>query len=134
MAIASLTICNWASVPRDRVIKDPSWNDVESAIRTLDNESRNDLYLTPIDASPDTFLGVGGGAGRYLVHGSEAGERFPTLCDPASTDEHLVPLCVGGQLGEYPVRWIVDLDRALKAVRQFYEAGRFDCGVAWEYV
>jgi hypothetical protein len=42
-------------------------------------------------------------------------------------------LCVGGQLAEYPSRWVVDLDHALEAVRMFYEAGTFDCGVPWEY-
>jgi hypothetical protein len=128
MPIASPTICNWSSDPRDRVIENPSWNDIETAIRALDNADRNDLYLTPIHASPDTFIGVGGGAGRYIVHESEGGKRFPTLSNPDSTDERLEPLCVGGQLGEYPARWIVDLQRALAAAREFYEARTFDCG------
>src|ERR1700730_3068969 len=75
-----------------------------------------------------TFLGVGGGDGKYIVHGSEGGERFPTLSHPTSTDERLVPLCVGGQLAEYPARWIVDLERTLAAAKMFYEAGTFDCG------
>jgi Immunity protein Imm1 len=134
MPISSLTICDWASTgKRDRVIKNPSWADVESAIRSLDNESRNDIYLKPF-AAQDTFLGVGGGAGRYIVHGSQNGKRFPTLTDPTCIGEHLVPLCVGGQLAEYPARRIVGLEQALAAVRSFYEVGDFDCGVKWEYV
>jgi hypothetical protein len=112
MPIESLTICDWANTDqRDHVIQNPSWSDVENAIRSLDNKARNDLYLKPLDTSQDTFLGVGGGDGRYIVHGSEGGQRFPTVSEPNSTDERLVPLCVGGQLAEYPARWIVDLDR-----------------------
>jgi hypothetical protein len=134
MPIESLTICDWANTDqRDHVIQNPSWSDVENAIRSLDNKARNDLYLKPLDTSQDTFLGVGGGDGKYIVHGSEGGERFPTLSGPTGTDERLVPLCVGGQLAEYPARWIVDLDRTLAAVKMFYEAGTFDCGVKWEY-
>lgn len=103
MPIACLTICDWASTQmHKRIIESPSCADVELAIRSLDNESRNDVYLKPLQASEDTFLSVGGGAGRYIVHGSEHGERFPTLSNPTSTDGRLVPLCVGGQLGEYP--------------------------------
>jgi hypothetical protein len=132
MAVESLTICDWSRIPRDEVISDPSWADVEAAIRLLDNGARNDVYLKPLNSTEDTFLGVGGGAGRYIVTGSESGDRFPTLRNPVGADE-LVSLCVGGQLAEYPSRWVVDLDQALAAVRLFYQAGKFDCGIAWDY-
>jgi hypothetical protein len=133
MAIESLTICEWSTNSRgDEVISYPSWADVEASIRRLDNKTRNDIYLRPLDSAQDTFLGVGGGAGRYIVTGSENGCRFPTLSNPAGTDE-LVSLCVGGQLGEYRSRWVVDLNQALAAVRMFYEAGTFDCGISWDY-
>lgn len=135
MSVASLTTCEWESTDvHECVIKNPSWEDVEEAIRSLDSESRNDLYLKPLFATQDTFLGVGGGAGRYIVTGSQNGGRFPTLTDPTCTDEKLVPLRVGGQLGEYPARHIVAIEQALAAVKRFYDAGGFDCGVTWEYV
>jgi hypothetical protein len=90
------------------------------------------IYLQPLNSSEDSFLSVGGGAGRYIVTGSEHGSRFPTLCNPAGADD-LISLCVGGQLGEYPSRWVVNLEQALAAVQAFYRAGAFDCGVSWEY-
>jgi hypothetical protein len=134
VAIESLTICYWSqTAKRDEVISDPSWTDVEAAVRLLDNEARNDVYLKPLNSAQDTFLGVGGGAGRYIVTGSEHGSRFPTLSNPTAAND-LISLCVGGQRGEYPSRLVVDLEQALAAVRLFYEAGTFDCGVSWEYM
>ena len=135
MAVESLTICHCLSTGReDEVISNPTWATVESAIRLLDNAARNDVYLRPINATHDTFLRIGGGAGQYIVSGSENGTRFPTLSNPEGTATKLIPLCVGGQLAEYPSSWVVDLDHALTAARNFYEAGTFDCGVSWEYV
>jgi hypothetical protein len=134
MAVESLTICVWSpTTKRDELISDPNWSDIETAIRLLDNEARNDVYLKPLNSTQDTFLCVGGGAGRYIVTGSEHGSRSPTLSNPAGADD-LVPLCVGGQGGEYPSRWVVDLEQALAAVQMFYEAGTFNCGVSWDYV
>ena len=132
--ISSLTICHWSDVSRsDEVISDPTWGDIEAAIRLLDNRSRNDIYLRPIGAAEDTYLAVGGGAGRYVVSGSEEGKRFPTLENLSGSETELVPVCVGGQLGEYCSRYVVSLSAALEAARSFYDAGSFECGVSWGY-
>jgi hypothetical protein len=120
---SSLTICHWSDVSRsDEVITNPAWGEVDAAIRLLDNHERNDIYLRPIRAAKDTYLAVGGGAGRYVVSGSMEGRRFPTLENPSGSEAELVPVCVGGQLGEYPSRYVVDLSVALAAVRSFYDA------------
>jgi hypothetical protein len=132
--LESLTICEWSDTSRnDEVVSDPAWPRIESAIRQLDNETWNDIYLRPIGEPVETYLAVGGGAGCYVVTGSEAGERFPTLENPNGSESELVPLCVGGQVGEYPSRYVVDLEAALAAARRFYDAGGFDCGVSWCY-
>ena len=44
------------------MISDPSWSDIEAAIRLLDSKARNDVYLQPLNSSEDSFLSVGGGA------------------------------------------------------------------------
>ncbi len=134
MAIQRLSICHWTNIERrDVIVLDPSWSQVEAAVRELNNEELNDIYLTPLQAGADTFLGVGGGSGRYLVTGAIAGQTFPTLVDTLSSDDTLVPLVVGGQLAEYPARWLVTLEAALSAIRLFFDAGGFDCGVEWAY-
>ncbi len=127
-------ICDWSSRDRrDLIVFKPSWTQVESAIRALNNRNLNDLYLTPREADPETFLGFGGGDGRYLVTGAIAGKSFPTFVTQPSLDDSMVPLVVGGQLSEYPARWLVTLDGALSVARSFFDAGGFDCGVSWEY-
>ena len=134
MAIERLCICDWANRDqRDVDIREPSWAQVEAAILALNNRNLNDLYLTPRESSPETYLGVGGGAGRYLVTGAIGKETFPTLVNSASSDDTMVPLVVGGQLGDYPARWLVTLEDALRATRLFYDAGGFDCTVEWAY-
>jgi hypothetical protein len=135
MAIDLLTICEWAgrSVSHTEV-QNPTWADVEQAIRSLNNSERNDLYLTPDKSDLETYLAVGGGDGRYLVTGSVANERFPTIVNldkPSSPKELLL---VGGQEGDYPANWIVDFETALHAAKVFYEAGAFAAGANWHDV
>jgi len=132
VGIKRLRVCDWANTStRDVIVLNPSWSQVDAAIRALNNDNLNDIYLEPWQGGSDTFLGVGGGSGRYIVTGAIAGKTFPTLVSTGSLDETLVPLVVGGQLGEYPARWLVTLEDALSAVRLFFDAGGFDCGVEW---
>ncbi len=134
VGIQRLCICDWSNTTRrDVVALDPSWPQVEAAIRALNNRNLNDVYLTPLAAQSETFLGIGGGDGRYLLTGAIAGKTFPTLVTTLSLDESLIPLVVGGQPGEYPARWLVTLDDALSAARAFFDGGGFDCGVEWAY-
>jgi hypothetical protein len=134
MSLGSLTICSWdATSCDDTVILDPGWPEIESAVRSLDNERLNDVYLTPLGPADEVFLCVGGGAGRYLVTGSDSSRRSPILSVPGSSSDALVPLRVGGQLGEFPARYVVDLDSALTAAKKFFLAGGFECGVPWKY-
>jgi hypothetical protein len=58
MAIDVLTICEWVDRSVNHTeIKNPSWFDVEEAIRSLNNAERNDLYLIPDENDPETYLG-----------------------------------------------------------------------------
>jgi len=79
------------------------------------------------------YLAVGGGNGRYLVTGSIANERFPTVVDPAKSSDIREFLLVGGQEGDYPAHWILDLDTALRAAKHFYNTNLFEGGgLRWE--
>ncbi len=132
MAIDVLTICEWIdrSVKHTEV-KNPSWCEIEEAIRSLNNGERNDIYLVPDENAPETYLGIGGGAGRYLVTGSVRNERFPTIVDPNKEPTPKELLLVGGQDGDYPANWIIDLETALRAAKVFYDAGTFGQGANW---
>jgi hypothetical protein len=134
MALEKLTICRWSSASRcDEEIADPSWVDVEKAIRQLDGNEYNDLYLKPICADDETFLCVGGGAGMYVVAGSDASGRNVALQAVGISDDSLVPLLVGGQLGEYPLKYMLTLDRVLSSMRAFFDSGGFECAEQWDY-
>jgi hypothetical protein len=97
MSVEVLTVCEWVGgIRRDTETTHPTWSDVEAAIRTLDNDRFNDLYLQPRQNAPETYLCVGGGGGRYVVSGSVENEAFPTVIDPAKADAPQELLVVGG--------------------------------------
>ena len=132
VSLARLTVCEWSGARRsDVVVEHPGWAAVEAAIRALNGTTHNDVYLYPTESDTDTYLCVGGGSGRYIVSGATSAGEFPTLVDLARTGEPEERIVVGGQPGDYPGHWIVDLDAALKAARAFYDAGAFTGDVQW---
>ena len=132
MPVEKLTISDWAATgERDTFIEKPSWSQIEGAVRALNNENLNDLYLYPEENNPETYLCVGGGAGRYVLTGSINNNSFPTLVDPIRSPTPTTSLVVGGQPGDYPSNWIMDLSTTLKTTKAFFDAGGFQCGVIW---
>src|SRR5690242_18335106 len=80
LPIELLTACEWVGPRVERQEhRDPTWELVEDAIRSLNGRERNDLYLCLAASDPETYLCVGGGDGRYIVSGSARGETFPTV-------------------------------------------------------
>ena len=76
--------------------------------RALNGKQLNDLYLNTSDTL--TYLGVCGGAGRYMVTLTEHHERFAQLLntqDSSNAQEEQI-MC-GGQLTRFPRRHLVDL-------------------------
>jgi len=134
MKIRRLRICDWQESGRlNIVVEKPSWSDIESAIRAMNNGNLNDVYLD-LESEPETSLTIGGGSGRYIVSGSLAAESFPTLTDPSVAETARVNLIVGGQLGDYPAHYVVSLAHALAAVRSVAESGIFSSEYQWTYV
>ena len=115
----------------ERVLPNPTWSDVEVAVRKLDGNRFNDIYLHRDEDSEYFWLSIGGGAGRYLITGASS-EGFPTVVERARTNLPDELLCVGGQHSYFPAKWIHPLDVALKAARSFFEAGQFMGPVEWE--
>ena len=131
MKVRRLTICAWTDGNRtDTAMDTPSWPDIESAVRALNNRNLNDIHME-LEEIAETFLSVGGGAGQYIVSGSVDGKAFPVLIDASLPEEPRVDLLVGGQLGDYPRCCVVDLDHALRAVRSVAETGKFQEQIGW---
>ena len=119
----------------EREVRQPSWADVEDAIRALNGRDLNDLYLNLGDPA---WMGIGGGDGKYLVsatfsRGTNDESHFVAY-DRTRADQPPVDIVVGGQLSDYPAHQIVDLSRALAAARAFVESGTRSGGIEWEAV
>lgn len=135
MSIMLLRLSEWSSsTRRDSTLSNPSWQQVETAIRALNNDNFNDLYLYPSASDPETYVAIGGGAGRYILTGSIKNESFPTLVDSSRDPTPHAHITVGGQLGDFPANWIVDLATALETAKSFVAAGGFHSETQWTYV
>ena len=132
MPVHSLTVCEWRERrKKDSVLNNPGWSDIEVAIRNLDNDCFNDIHLHRDEDSECFWLSVGGGAGRYLITGSSP-DGFPTVVDQTRSGLPDEILCVGGQHGYFPARWIHPIEVALRATRSFFETGEFAGRLEWE--
>ena len=103
-----------------------------AAIQALDGIALQEVYLSPSDNDPHTWLCVAGRPGAYLLTGSRCEGTFPTYAEPSRSSEPLVELTVGGQQGLYPANRIVPLEKALAVAESFVVAGGFECGVEWQ--
>ena len=127
MSIGLLTVCKWSGPRReDTNIEHPTWSEIEAAIRALNGHTQNDIYLQPVEGEPECYLCIGGGDGRYIVTGATKAGEFPTLADPARAGEPEETIVVGGQPGNYPGHWVVDLETALRAARSYFDTGTLD--------
>lgn len=133
-AFIILTVPRWSisgsGVDEVRTIA-PTREAVETAIRRLNNADFNDLYLATSD--PETFLGVCGGNGRYMVSATIRNERFAQLVnvdDPSDVEEHI--MC-GGQLSNFPRRYLVDLSTAVAAGLHYLATGEAAPDMRWEW-
>jgi hypothetical protein len=117
---------------QEDVIVNPSWIEVEAAIRRLDRNNWQEAYLFPAEDAT-TWLGICGGDDKFIATGLKEGAAFPTFVgSPGSTG--LCMATVGGQEGGYPASWIATLDQTLKVAQAFYSSGGFECGIQWQYV
>jgi len=133
MPVDLMKVCRWQANRGNDVVEHPTWDAIETAIRTLNNNDQDDLYLYLDAGDEETFLGVCGGDGRYFVSGSDdAG--YPTLLDESKDESEMEDIVIGGQDSEVPANQIVDLSAALAAARDFYDAGGFTGKAKWHYI
>ena len=110
--------------------EDPSWLDIEAAIRRLNGETSTLLIIAAGDPVP--HMGIGGGSGgKYVVYATPDNLTFHNLINPNSPTGSC-SLKAGGQWGKYALKMCVDLSHALRAAKTYADSGRCDDGLAWE--
>jgi len=78
--------------------------------------------LTVLTNSKKAFL-------MYLRNEDDAG--FNSVSSENETDESMDFLLSNGQMDEYPLHFLVDIDLAEKAILKYYESGEMWNGIAW---
>jgi hypothetical protein len=117
-------------------VADPSWEQVEAAIRSLDGCRHTDVTLTsPVAPGGTIDLAVGGGnEGHYsmisdlITPDDIFGSYF---IDPSRPEQPWVELVVGGQGVGYPSFLIASLPTVLQAARYFLDTGELDPVFTW---
>lgn len=109
---------------------DPSWDDIEAAIRRLDGEACTLLILGIGDPVP--HMGVGGGeGGNYVVYVTPDNLTFINLINPKAP-KGTCELKAGGQYGDYDLKLCVSLVDALAAAKTYAETGQLNSTSTWE--
>ncbi len=108
----------------------PDWHDVENALRSMDGEMLNEVYL---ELSDDNALMAGGGnGGRYVVaHLPDNSGVTSFMLTDLSQQGPPVEVMVS-QASEYPAEWCVDLPHVLKAFEHFFQTGQRTEDQCWE--
>lgn len=109
-------------------VPNPSWLQIDAAIRGLDG-ARNSLLSLAI-GDPVPHMAIGGGPDRYILYATFDNLTFATLADP-NVGPGTVEL-VAGQRGKYPARNAVSLALVLQAARVFAMSGLLDHGLTWD--
>jgi Immunity protein Imm1 len=129
MFVVDMTTEKWIGNKNEGdLIENPSWNQVEKAIRELDGEHQT---LVTLGVNEDTYMSIGGGENKYIVTVTFDNFNFYILID-STKSEQIEKLVVGGQKGNYPATQCVDLLRCLLAARTFTELGKLDDLLTWE--
>ena len=121
----------WASRMTKTVVSSPSRSQVEQAIGHLDGKQLNDLYLNTSDTP--TYMGICGGAGRYLVTLTEHHERFAQLLNTQHPSDTQEAIMCGGQLTRFPLRHLVDLQTAVTAAVHYLDTAQPAPTLSWEW-
>ena len=115
------------------VLPDPSWADIEAAIRRLDRDEYPYVWLhltNPIDEDGPRGLNVMGGRGEYAMSISSPG-RLVYYHDPKRGDE-VIRIWESDQGSALPEASLCnDTERVIAVARHFADTARPDPGYEW---
>ena len=118
---------------RQQTIDEPTWNEIESSLRTLQNADAVSKCSTVVLSSGSdglTNMLVDGLGDEFVVQVSFGDGYFHYLADDSRNDV-ATRRVVGGQRVDWPNRHVANFVTALKAVRSFAESGSLDKDLDW---
>jgi hypothetical protein len=116
-----------------RATPDPSWEEVESAIRDLNHFCLPFIFIGLADECCGTdCLSVLGGPKGYSIMVADENGDWLQYCDPSHTGGDM-PIWTSDQGFHPKERYVTyDLDLALRIARYYAESGQRDPSVQWE--
>jgi len=127
--ITALVVSTWrgSDVAETRLEGDAlSVDAVLAAVRALDGEERNDLYL---ESAGEAAMVVAGGPELCFVYATYDNEAF--LVPESDRDGAPVELMAGGQVGTFPADTVVDKEVAATLAATWARTGRLDERFRW---
>lgn len=118
-----------------REIANPSWDDVKSAIESLDGESRNFLRLGHLDSdgdvAKDQYMIIQKSLdGRYMIIIQDGAIGYFSLVDPNAHQDEVIVKTDGIARSFFGNRFH-QLHVVLKAAKTFYDMRTRDGSFAW---
>jgi len=102
---------------------------IRAALESLDGQRRTLIILRNND---NANLVVGGGQSHeYVVYATFDNQSFQILARNLKS-KSMVTVNAGGQVGEYPARWVVGIGDATQAALRFAADGVLDPSLTWE--
>ncbi|MBP2656283.1 MAG: hypothetical protein H6Q73_3852 [Firmicutes bacterium] len=113
-------------------VDNPTWRQIESAIRALDGKVRTQVVIG--DGDEGSMCIGGGNDGLYNVFVTiDDNESFYTLIDAAKSKAGTVQLATGGQVEVFAEYTCIELAKVLRAAKAFAEKGKMDAALEWEF-
>jgi hypothetical protein len=112
-------------------VYDPTWDQIESAIRRLDGNHRSIVIIGQLDPETD-FMGIGGGKdGVYRCFVYDRQGREFAVIDPSKPPDKLVDILMG-QKTSVSLQECIDLDTVLLAAKSYAESGQLEKKLTWK--
>lgn len=113
-----------------RAIEAPTLDDVQAAIKALDQERHTLLRLVLRDGA---YMVVGGGREDFIVYVVVSDQRAVNLNTECFTfwSDPPVMVVAGGQAGDYETRYVVTLDEVFDAALGFAVVGGLNSRYSW---
>lgn len=112
----------------EEVIGEPSWQQVEDAIRSLDGSDRTGVTFGADGEVP--HMAVGGGTDeKYVAYVAHDNEVFHQLAGQSGSGKVTMVVC--GQCADYDATECAALPAVLKAAKWFYETGDLEPSLRW---